>query len=152
MLFRSSILELDKAVTPLKEENRKIFTELAEAMAIYPRRIQDLIAQEAARRAKAAKVLNSGAGLAVALVVIIVFILAATFLKSLIFGIILAYFFLPLEKYFEKHFFNTRLITAVSKFFSFFCYPLRKLGMIFSQAKEQTAQEKELAEIGRAHV
>lgn len=145
LLLASAILELDKAVTPLKEENRKIFTELAEAMAIYPRRIQDLIAQEAARRATAAKVLNSGAGLAVALVVIIVFILAATFLKSLIFGIILAYFFLPLEKYFEKHFFNTRLITAVSKFFSFFCYPLRKLGMIFSPAKEQTAQEKELA-------
>ena len=43
LLLASAILELDKAVTPLKEENRKIFTELAEAMAIYPRRIQDLI-------------------------------------------------------------------------------------------------------------
>ena len=146
LLLASSLLELDKAVTPLREENRKIFTELAGAMEIYPRRIQDLIAQETARRATAAKVLNSGAGLAVALVVILVFILAATFLKSLIFGIILAYFFLPLEKYFERHFFNTKPVIAISKFFSFFYYPFQKLGRIFSPEKELTPQEKKLAE------
>ena len=39
---------------------------------------------------------------------IAIFILAATFLKSLVFGVILACFFLPLEKFFEKRFFQWR--------------------------------------------
>ena len=55
---------------------------------------------------KIASLLRSGtaAGILVALVVIILFILAATFLKSLIFGLILACFFLPLEKFYERAF------------------------------------------------
>ena len=51
---------------------------------------------------------GTGAGILVALAVIVIFILAATFLKSLVFGIILACFFLPLEKFFEKHFLQWR--------------------------------------------
>ncbi len=141
----SALLELDKTVTPLTEKKRKSFTEFAEAMGIDSPLIQDLLAKETARRATAAKVLNSGAGLAVALVVILVFILAATFLKSLIFGIILAYFLLPLEKYFEKHFFNTKIVIAVSKFLSLFCRPFRKISAFFSPEKEQSEQEQILA-------
>ena len=141
----SALLELDKTVTPLTEKSRKSFTEFAEALGIESRLIQELIAKEAARRATAAKVLNSGAGLAVALVVILVFLLAATFLKSLIFGIILAYFLLPLEKYFEKHFFNTKIVTAVSAFLSLFCRPFRRISAFFSPEKEQTEQEQILA-------
>ncbi|MBO4646566.1 MAG: AI-2E family transporter [Lentisphaeria bacterium] len=55
---------------------------------------------------KISSLLRSGtaAGILVALVVILLFILAATFLKSLIFGIILACFFLPLEKFYERAF------------------------------------------------
>ena len=47
---------------------------------------------------------GTAAGILVALAVIAIFILAATFLKSLIFGIILACFFLPLEKFYERVF------------------------------------------------
>ena len=55
---------------------------------------------------KITSLLRSGtaAGILVALAVIAIFILAATFLKSLVFGIILACFFLPLEKFFERCF------------------------------------------------
>ena len=49
-----------------------------------------------------ARIVKSGAGLAIACVVIAVFILAATFLKSVLFGLIFAYFLLPLEKGFER--------------------------------------------------
>ena len=55
------------------------------------------------------KVMESGAGIAVALVVILLFVLAATFLKSLVFGIIAAYFLLPLEKFFENRVFGSRM-------------------------------------------
>ena len=42
---------------------------------------------------------RSGAGVIAALVVIVLFILTAMYLKSLIFGIIAAYFFLPLRSF-----------------------------------------------------
>lgn len=45
-----------------------------------------------------------GAGVIAALAVIALFILAATFLRSLVAGLLLAYLFLPLEKYFERLF------------------------------------------------
>ena len=48
------------------------------------------------------RIIGSGAGIAVALVVILVFIITATLLRSVIFGLILAYVLLPLEKFFER--------------------------------------------------
>lgn len=45
-----------------------------------------------------------GAGVIAALAVIALFILAATFLRSLVAGLLLAYLFLPLEKFFERFF------------------------------------------------
>ena len=70
---------------------------------------------------------GTGAGILVALAVIAIFILAATFLKSLVFGIILACFFLPLEKFFEKHFFQWRGIRACCSFFDWIARPFRYL-------------------------
>lgn len=52
------------------------------------------------------RILRSGAGVLVALVIISIFILTATFLKAVLFGFILSYLFLPLEKYFERRFRN----------------------------------------------
>ena len=50
------------------------------------------------------RILRSGAGVLVALVIIGIFVLTATFLKALLFGFILAYLCLPLEKFFERSF------------------------------------------------
>lgn len=73
------------------------------------------------------KVMGSGAGIAVALVVILLFILAATFLKSLVFGIIAAYFLLPLEKFFENRIFQSRAVMRISGFLSFLFSPFTRL-------------------------
>ncbi len=48
------------------------------------------------------KIIKSGAGIAVALIVLVVFILTATLLRSVIFGLIAAYIMLPVEQYFER--------------------------------------------------
>ena len=48
------------------------------------------------------RMLRSGAGIMAALIVIAVFILTATLLRSVIFGLIAAYLLLPLEQYFER--------------------------------------------------
>ena len=73
------------------------------------------------------KVIGSGAGIAVALVVILLFVFAATFLKSLVFGIIAAYFLLPLEKFFERRVFRSRIMKRISSFFSFLFSPFARL-------------------------
>ena len=62
-------------------------------------RVTDEIVAEHLRRQR---ILRSGAGILVALIVIAVFILTATLLRSVIFGLIAAYVMLPVEKYFER--------------------------------------------------
>ena len=79
-------------------------------------------------------VLHTGtaAGVLVALSVITFFILAATFLKSLVFGIILACFLLPLEKFFERKFLQWRGIRAVWFFYDKLAAPFQYLKNRFS--------------------
>ncbi len=89
------------------------------------------------------------AGIAVALVVILVFILAATFLKSLIFGLILAYFFLPLEKFFENRFFQFRPVKSVCRACGFLYEPVRKLRVRIAGGKEPSQEEKSETERAR---
>ena len=66
------------------------------------------------------RILNSSTGLIAAFVVIVIFILAASFLRSVFFGLILAYFFLPLQEAILSSFVNNglaakgiRLINAI---------------------------------------
>ena len=82
------------------------------------------------------------AGILVALAVILIFILVATFLKSLIFGIILAFFFLPLEKFFENHFFQWKIIRKICSFVDYILMPLQILKKKIAREKELTEQEK----------
>ena len=70
---------------------------------------------------------KTGTGILVALAVIAFFILAATFLKSLVFGMILACFFLPLEKFFEKHFFQWPAVRFVCRCFELLAVPFQLL-------------------------
>ena len=62
-------------------------------------KILDDIALRAERRRE---MLRSGAGIVAALIVIAVFILTATLLRSVIFGLIAAYLLLPVEQHLEK--------------------------------------------------
>ena len=54
------------------------------------------------RHSRRERMFRSGAGIVAALIVLAVFILTATLLSPVIFGLILAYLLLPLERYFEK--------------------------------------------------
>ncbi len=90
---------------------------------------------------------GTGAGILVALAVIAIFILAATFLKSVVFGIILACFFLPLEKFFEKKFFQWRGVRMLCSVFDTLAAPFRYLKD--RVAGKNQYSPKELAEIRR---
>ena len=90
--------------------------------------------------------IGSGAALVIVLVIIIVFIFAASFFLSVIFGLMLAYFFLPIQCWFKNTFFPSRLIIAISSFISTIMlpitYPLKKLSRLLPESKKLDDEPK----------
>lgn len=125
--FASLLLEFDKSYLPIRKETEQEFRQIAEQLSLREKSVNDLLEQDAKRRATASKVLNSGAGILVAVIVLVLFLLAATFLRSLFFGIILAYLMLPLEKYFETKFFRSKWVIFFSRITEKLFYPISKL-------------------------
>lgn len=84
-------------------------------------------------------ILKSGAGLLVAVTVIIVFILTATLLRSVIFGLIIAYILLPLEKFFEKRLrAGNGILFVLNRAIELFCSPLEKLSVRLTRKGDTT--------------
>ena len=117
--------------------------------------ICDGIASSTERRRQ---LLRSGAGIIAALIVIAVFILTATLLRSVIFGLIIAYLLLPVEQYLER---NWRRKQGpgfyLGKITSWFCWLPRKLASALKRREsdnaptpEQLAQKEEQKIIARA--
>ncbi len=121
------ILSFYTATVPLSPALKKTFSDLCSAMGFSGKFIEETLAFDSESRDKREKVLNSGAGLAVALVVILVFILAATYLKSVFFGFILAYLCLPLEKFFENRVFRNRFVIRISALIEKMMSPVYRL-------------------------
>ncbi|MDE2680036.1 MAG: AI-2E family transporter [Verrucomicrobiota bacterium] len=59
------------------------------------------------------KLVRSSTGLIASVVVIGIFILTATFLKAVLFGLILAYFFLPLQQRYTSSFLNNGILSKL---------------------------------------
>ena len=88
---------------------------------------------------------RSGAGVIAALVIITLFVLTAMYLKSLVFGLIAAYFFLPLEKFFEQKVFRTAAASRLDSFFRKLTSPLRTFRDRLSHAPVPTEEERKKA-------
>ncbi len=86
---------------------------------------------------------RSGAGVIAALVILLLFVLTAMYLKSLIFGIIAAYFFLPLEKLFERKVFQTDAARRADAFFHRLFSPLTALRRRLSRSGRSLTEAEE---------
>lgn len=84
------------------EAGQNYLAELSSSLGVSPEVFDDIIKSARNERAVQDRLIRSGAGLVAAIGVIVLFILTATLLRSVIFGLIGAYLLLPLEKYFEK--------------------------------------------------
>ena len=84
------------------EANQNYLAELSSSLGVSPEIFENIIKSARNERAVQDRLIRSGAGLVAAIGVIVLFILTATLLRSVIFGLIGAYLLLPLEKYFEK--------------------------------------------------
>lgn len=139
--FASLLLEFDKSYLPVREKTRQEFQRIAEKLSIREKKVEELLEKDAKRRQTASKVLNSGAGVAVALIVLLLFLLAATFLRSLFFGVLLAYLFLPVEKYFETRFFRSPAVVFLSRLMEKLFLPFTFLSRKVTKPKEKTREE-----------
>lgn len=84
------------------EFNQRYLAELSSSLGVLPDVFEEIIKSARNEHAVQDRLIRSGAGLLAAIGVILLFILTATLLRSVIFGLIGAYLLLPLEKYFER--------------------------------------------------
>ncbi|MCQ2380500.1 MAG: AI-2E family transporter [Victivallaceae bacterium] len=124
---RCRIARLLISLACLHQEDKSIEFAVAAAgrLGIPENEVSEIL--DEARRAldSRRRLLVSGTGIIVALVVITMFILTATLLKSVAFGLIGAYLVLPLEKFFERRIRSRRGLTYwIVSFFSLLKRPL----------------------------
>ena len=140
---------------PEAEEKLKNCVRLAGVAEEKFEAIREEIARSAERRRQ---LLRSGAGIIAALIVIAVFILTATLLRSVIFGLIVAYLLLPLEQYLERNWRQKKGIGFyLGKITSGLCWLPGKLASALKRREsdnaptpEQLAKKEEQKIIARA--
>lgn len=96
--FILTLAAATRASEPLLKSLRGIFAASGVAETVF----EAMYAEAGKAEERRQRIIGSGAGILAALVVILVFIVTATLLRSVIFGLILAYLLLPLEKFFER--------------------------------------------------
>ncbi|MBE6368307.1 MAG: AI-2E family transporter [Lentisphaerae bacterium] len=80
----------------------EISRKIAAGLNIGEAELESMIQTVKTAYQKRSTIIRSGTGIILALVVIVLFVLIATWLSSLLFGMALAFIFLPLEQYFER--------------------------------------------------
>lgn len=73
-------------------------------------------------------ILSSSAGFIAAIVIIVLFVLAATFFKPVVFGLLLAYLFLPLQSFYKNYLLNNRVFIYLSSLTCYIFAPITKPG------------------------
>ncbi len=135
------------------QRGKALIAEFAELLGLPAAELQAITAEVESAQTRRRQIIRSGAGVLAAVIVIGVFILTATLLRSVIFGLIAAYALLPVEKYFER-----RLRAHRGIGYCFFCFsgwltaPLRSLaGKIRKYSKTESEDRSPETEVRRAN-
>ncbi|MDD5727701.1 MAG: AI-2E family transporter [Victivallales bacterium] len=145
--FLESLISLGLADENYNEPQRRIVSRVA-ALLNIPENILDSLEEKIEQENITKKrLLRSSAGIIVALIVIGIFILTATLLKSVIFGLILAYVFLPLEKFYERKLESKGMFSGIFKLFSGCAKPFKAISG--SMRRKKSLPEYTVEEIAR---
>lgn len=128
---------------------KEIVAEVASLLAIPRDVLQDIEEEIEQENIAKNRLLKSGAGIIVALIVIGIFILTATLLKSVLFGLILAYMFLPLEKFYERKLESKGFFSGIFRLFTCFGKPFQAVSSSVRRHKSQPEYTSD--EIARRH-
>lgn len=128
------------------EPQRQLIHRIAELLQISNAKLLEIEDDAVKQYENRKRILKSSTGLLVALIVIVIFILTATFLKSVIFGLILAYIFLPLEKFYERQFGTRPFFVKLFALGSTVACPFKKLSTFINhQPFQEELNEKDKA-------
>ena len=121
------------------QKERRIISIIAKEFEFPKDELEVLYSTAQKRSQKKKKILNSTAGLILALCIIVLFLLAATYLKSVVFGLILACFCLPIQDWINKHIiksaFFSFIINLLKYLFLPVTYPFKKVRNFFYHSK-----------------
>ena len=120
----SALIDVAYCDGEYSKKQKKVIENISDKLKIPHELFKEIENSFVQEKEKCEKILRSGAGIVMALIVIVIFVLTATFLKSVLFGLVLAYFFLPLEKWYETKFFSNPLVIFTGNLFSFILRPL----------------------------
>ena len=129
------------------EENRAYLAAVAAHFQYEPGEFDAQVAEIAAKDGSRRRILRSGAGILTALIVIGVFVITATLLKSVIFGLILAYIMLPAEQFFYRRLCNPRsALYRLTRGFDALTAPLRRFSAALRRQPPLSQEEREKRE------
>lgn len=137
LLVVSALIDIAYSDGEYTEHEMAIVRKTASLLDIKPPVVNELEKIYADDMKRRDSFIRSSAGLIAAFMIIAIFILTATFLKAVLFGLMMAYFFLPVEKWFEKKFFEYSWVKAISGTFGIVLSPFTKL---FSTVKKLTSR------------
>ena len=132
-----SLISLGLADEDYSSKQKKIVANVATSLNIPEKTLEELETDIEQNYKAKNRLLKSSAGIIVALIVIGVFILTATLLKSVLFGLILAYIFLPLEKFYERKLENKGIFSTFFKFIAYFGKPFKAISKSIRRNKVQ---------------
>ena len=155
--FLQSLISLGLSNDDYSAGQKKIVARVAGLLGIPEETLRKHEAEIEQDYKAQSRLLKSSAGIIVALIVIGVFILTATLLKSVLFGLILAYVFLPLEKFYERKLEGSGIFSKIFKFFTCFGKPfkavsnsMRRKKVIPDYTDEEVARRKRQTLIAKA--
>ena len=121
-----------------------LIQELASRLGMSRQEYAELREELLLRHQQRRKIIKSGAGIAVALIVLVVFILTATLLRSVIFGLIAAYIMLPVEQYFERRLADRHTwLYRIFRLFSRVTEPLNALSRALRRSRKPRPTKRE---------
>ncbi len=107
------MVEVGYADGQVSEAELGTIRQAAAAFGLEPGVVDQCMAEVRAERDRRSSIVRSGAGIVAALVVMLIFVFVATFLRSVLFGLILAWFFLPLQGWYRHRFYGHPRISAL---------------------------------------
>lgn len=134
-----------------------VMEEAGAQLELSSEEISDVFLQDDNRRRTKKLMISSGLGLILALLVLLLFVISAVWLRTVFFGLICAYLCLPLERFFEKYVVETKLGKWLSCIFMSPFVPALKLRDLLmarfrkggmpskTEAEQQQAENRSLA-------
>lgn len=97
----------------VSEAERQVIAQVAQRLGMDDAAFEQSFLSVQSERERRSVVVRSGAGILAALFVVMIFVFAATFLRSVLFGLALAYFFLPIQRWYQQRFFAHPLVIRI---------------------------------------